>query len=123
MKTTAILGASPKKDRYANMAQANLIEKGYNVIPINPGYEEIDGLKTVKTLGDLLSPIDTVTLYVSARHQTGLREELLKLRPRRVIFNPGTENPELKSLLEHDGVICLNACTLVLLRTGQYDKT
>ncbi len=121
MKATAIVGASPKKDRYAHMAQENLLERGYEVIPINPGYSEIDGLPT-KTLGELAT-VDTVTLYVSARFQQGLEEELLRLRPRRVIFNPGTENPELKARLEQEGLVCLNACTLVLLRTGQYEKS
>jgi predicted CoA-binding protein len=65
--------------------------------------------------------LDVVTLYLSAAHQGNVAEELVQSRPRRVIFNPGAENPELAERLQATGIGTLNACTLVLLRTGQFE--
>jgi len=117
----AVLGASPNPERYSNMAVRLLVEHGHEVVPVNPAQTEIEGLDVVKTLDELdAGDIDTVTVYVGARHSDPLRERLVALRPRRVIFNPGAENPDLVSALESAGVEVQEACTLVLLRTGAF---
>ena len=116
---TAILGASPKPDRYAFKALLMLKESGHEVFPINPRYEEIEGVSCVSYLNEL-SEIDTLTLYLSEHNLKPYVEDILQLNPRRVIFNPGTESNEIQSQLEEKGILCQEACTLVLLSTGQY---
>jgi predicted CoA-binding protein len=64
--------------------------------------------------------LDTVTLYLSPENQKPFYNYLLELKPKRIIFNPGTENEELQLLAQEAGINTLEACTLVLLRTGQY---
>ncbi|HMP89669.1 MAG TPA: CoA-binding protein [Kiritimatiellia bacterium] len=117
----AVLGASTNPERYSNQAIRMLVEHGHSVIPVNPAYEEIEGLAAAKSL-DELEPgsVDTVTMYVGADRSRSLAETLKTLRPRRVIFNPGAENPELASALTSAGIETENACTLVLLRTGAF---
>ena len=116
----AILGASTNPDRYANKAQRLLVEHGHHVIPVTPNYPEVLGEPARASLGDIDQPVDTVTLYVGPARQDALLEPLLALRPRRVIFNPGTENTPIEQALEQAGIQTLRACTLVLLRTGQF---
>ncbi len=116
----AILGASNKPERYSNMALRLLAEKGHTVFPVHPALAEIDGHPVFKTLADIPEPLDTVTLYVSPALSTGMADVLLAARPRRVIFNPGTENPELETHLSAAGIDVLHACTLVLLRTSRF---
>lgn len=117
----AVLGASANPQRYSNQAVRLLVEYGHDVVPVNPAQAEIEGLPVTPTL-DKLEPgdIDTVTMYVGARHSEVMRDHLVALRPRRVIFNPGAENPELASALEKEGIAVEEACTLVLLRTGAF---
>lgn len=114
----AILGASPKKDRYSNKAQSLLKEKGHEVLPVNPAYNEIDGEKVYPHLSDIHDAVDTLTVYVG--DIAPFMPEVLKLKPRRVIFNPGTESPGLYDQLHAAGIVTEEACTLVLLRTGQF---
>lgn len=116
----AVVGASPKAERYSNQAVALLKEHGHDVIPINPAAGTILGLPVVARLADLTGPIDTVTMYVTDKISNGLKDDLLALKPGRVIFNPGTENPALRKVLEDGGIDTIEACTLVLLRTGQF---
>jgi len=117
----AVLGASPNPERYSNQAVRLLAEYGHEVIPVNPAQSEIEGLAVVKSLEELdAGDIDTVTMYVGARHSDPLYDHLAALRPRRVIFNPGAENPELATALESAGIQVEEACTLVLLRTGTF---
>jgi len=117
----AVLGASPNPERYSNKAIRLLQEHHHDVVPVNPAYEEIEGLSTVKDI-ESLEPesIDTVTMYVGAARSNGLRDAFLALQPRRVIFNPGAENPELADALEQAGIETIEACTLVMLRTGSF---
>jgi predicted CoA-binding protein len=119
-KTTLIIGASPKKERYSNMALNLLKEKGYHVIPVNPATENIDGVKTIKNLTELKEPVHTVTLYVNAKRLTDMAENIIKIKPERIIFNPGTESKELMEKFNSKGIETLEACTLVMLNTGQY---
>lgn len=117
---TAVLGASPKADRYSHMAQKKLMEKGYEVIPVNPAYQEILGKACTPTLRDITKPVDTVTVYIGPGHIGPSIPDIVDLAPRRVILNPGTESRELKDALTTAGIPYLEACTLVLLSTGQY---
>ena len=119
-KTVVVLGASPKPDRYSNQAVAMLKEYKYEVIPINPSGISIHNLFTEKSLDDIKVPIDTLAMYVGAKISSGLKEAISRLNPKRIIFNPGTENKELETALESNGIKIVHACTLVLLRTRQF---
>lgn len=116
----SIIGASSKQDRYANMAQRSLVENGYAVSLVAPRENEILGVPVVRSLPDCSEPVDTVTLYIGSARVDGILEDLIQVRPRRVIFNPGTENKKVRSELEGLGIETLEACTLVMLRTGQF---
>lgn len=120
METVVVLGASPKPERYSYQAMKLLAHYGHRVLPVNPGQDAIDGQPCYRGLSNLPAKVDTVTLYVAPSHQGAYTAELLALRPQRVIFNPGTENPALQDALQAAGIHCEEACTLVLLRTGQY---
>ena len=118
---TAVLGASPKPDRYSNKAIRMLMEYGHEVVPVHPVHQEIEGLSVVAGLAALESEsIDTLTMYINADRSATLGEIIVSLNPRRVIFNPGAENLELAKRLGLDGIEVEEACTLVLLRTGAY---
>lgn len=120
MERVAVVGASPREDRYSNKAMKMLKEYGHRPVPVAPRYEEIEGEAVVHSLGDLPGPVDTVTLYVGVPRQEPVIEEIVRLKPRRVIFNPETENPAVYDRLKDAGIQVQEACTLVLLRTGQY---
>lgn len=123
---TLILGATPNPVRYAYRAAALLQAKGYCFIPVGIKQGEVMGKPILsRQLAESLLHthlIHTVTLYIGARHQPEWYDFLFKLRPKRIIFNPGTENPELMQLARQAGIDAIEACTLVLLQTGQYDK-
>jgi len=116
---TLVLGASEKTDRYSNMAVRSLRRHGYDVLAVGNRPGKIVDVEIMTGTPDL-NGVDTVTLYLSPANQRPLYPYLLSLGPRRVIFNPGTENPELEQLLSEKGSETLEACTLVLLNTGQY---
>jgi predicted CoA-binding protein len=117
----AVLGASPKEDRYSNQAVALLKEKGHRVFPINPmTTQAIHGCQARPSLADIDENIDTITVYLSVEISDGLRDDIIDCKPRRVIFNPGAENATLSAALQQQGIESLNACTLVLLRTNQF---
>ncbi len=120
-KTVAVLGASPKRDRYSNMAVRRLTEKGYTVIPVNPAYDAVEGIDTVPALSAITGKVDTLTLYLNPYHVERNIDEILNLAPGRVIFNPGTESYPLMKHLDKEGIPYLEACTLVMLGTGQFD--
>ena len=116
----AVVGASNKPERYSHQAVVLLAKKGHAVYPIHPALAEIDGHPVFKKLADVPAPLHTVSLYVSPALSGGLAGDLLAARPARVIFNPGTENPELEEKLAAAGIATVQACTLVLLCTGQF---
>lgn len=120
--TVAIFGASEKEDRYANKAQQRLVNHGYPVLPISPSNKNIMGLSCVQKVADIQQPVDTVTLYVGPKILAAQLEDLIKLKPRRVIFNPGTEDQALQDQLEQAGIRTVEACTLVLLNSDQFEK-
>lgn len=117
----AIVGASPKPDRYAHKAMNALLEHGHEVILVNPRYPEIGGRKVVPDL-TVLDPgsIDQITLYVGPDRSEEMAEAIIALHPQRVIFNPGAENAGLADTLQSAGIKTEEACTLVLLATGAF---
>lgn len=119
-ETVAVVGASPKPERYSNKAIRLLREYGHTVLPVNPAQKEIEGLPVSPGIDALPRGVDTVTVYVSPAHSGALLAPLLALKPRRVIFNPGAENPALEDGLRAAGIGVEEACTLVLLRTRQF---
>jgi predicted CoA-binding protein len=118
-KKTLILGASTNPERYAYKAAHKLTDAGHPIVNIGLKDGEVAG-EPILPFGTNASDIDTVTLYLGPRNQEAYYDYILSLHPRRIIFNPGTENPDLKKLAENAGVECLEACTLVLLGTRQY---
>jgi predicted CoA-binding protein len=116
----AVLGASPKPARYSNQAVRLLLEHGYPVTPVHPKFEQIEGLRVAATLSDIEQPVDTLSLYVGPERLSPMIEEIIQLKPGRVICNPGTESKELQERLDAAGIPWLEACTLVMLRLGNF---
>ncbi len=119
-KITAVIGASTNVERYSNMAIKNLLQEGHGVVCISPLAKSVDGCEGFKSITEVAEPIDTVTVYIGQRHQASLLDELLQVKPRRVIFNPGTENPGIYAQLKSNGIDINEACTLVMLSINQY---
>ncbi len=118
--TAAVLGASPKEDRYSFKAVRMLKEHQFKPLPIHPKGHTVDGLDGLKSLADITEEIDTITMYVSAKISDNEYDNIIALKPRRVIFNPGSENPALAQKLRDARIEVVEACTLVMLQTGQY---
>jgi hypothetical protein len=118
-KKTVILGATTNPDRYAYKAAKMLTEHGHEILPVGLKPGELFG-KKIENGQPMVEGVDTVTLYVGPQNQLPLYNYLLELNPKRVIFNPGTENDELMDILEKKGIEPVEACTLVLLSTNQY---
>ncbi len=118
--TVAVLGASTREDRYPFKAVRMLKEHGFSPIPVHPASHTVDGIDGVKSLIDIENDVDTLTVYVNANISSAALDSILSLKPRRVIFNPGAENPELAKKLAGAGIEVVEACTLVMLRTDQY---
>ncbi len=119
-KTVVILGASPKPDRYANQALQLLHEYGHRTLPVNPAFDEILGEKCYPKISHTPGPIDTVTLYLGETRSNPLIDEIIGVKPRRIIMNPGAENSALAAKAEEAGIEVVEGCTLVMLRTGQF---
>ncbi|MEO8254136.1 MAG: CoA-binding protein [Flavobacterium sp.] len=118
-KKTLVLGATTKPDRYAFKAINMLVDKGHSVLAIGQNTGEVAGI-TIRTKAIPLKNVDTITLYLNAKNQRDYYNYIVETKPKRVIFNPGTENPELYQLLELNNIKVDVACTLVLLSTNQY---
>ena len=116
----AVLGAHTKPQRYSNQAVCLLLEHGYRVTPVHPNFEQIEGLSVAPSLRDIDTQVDTLTLYVGPERIQPMIEEILALAPGRVICNPGTESRELQDRLDAEGIPWLEACTLVMLRLGNF---
>lgn len=123
MEVVAVLGASNDANRYAFKCMKMLEEYGHKPIPVHPREEVVLGHKVYHNLGELAQTeekVDTVTVYVNPALSNKYTQEFLDLRPKRVIFNPGAENPDLARTLVDNGIGVENACTLVMLRTDQF---
>lgn len=121
MKKTVIVGATENRSRYAYLAAEMLDEYKVEFVPVGIKQGNVLGKKILdlRTRPEIEN-VDTVTLYINPQHQKEWYDYFFKLKPKRIIFNPGAENPELKKSLEERGIHALEACTLVLLRSGQY---
>ena len=119
-ETVAILGASPKPDRYAYKAFQMLREYGHQPVPVNPAFDEILGEKCYPTIAEAPKPIDTVTMYLGEARSNPLIDQIIGTKPRRIIMNPGAENSALAEKAESAGIEVVEGCTLVMLRTGQF---
>ncbi|HDZ14262.1 hypothetical protein LCGC14_1132570 [marine sediment metagenome] len=119
MKKTLVLGASLKPERYSNLAVNRLLDKGIETVAFGLREGKIRDVD-IKTDFEDFQDIQTITLYIGKKHQSEYVDKILSLQPERVIFNPGTENPELYEILKKNNIAVEVACTLVLLGTGQY---
>lgn len=119
MKYSLVLGASPNPTRISHMAVKSLLRRQIPVYAIGNRKGSIDGLEIQTDRPDLKN-VHTVMLYLSAKNQTGYYDYLLHLHPKRIIFNPGTENTELINLAKKEGIEVVVACGLVMLNTGVY---
>jgi predicted CoA-binding protein len=116
----AIIGASDKPDRYAYMAMMLLKEKGHRIFPVNPLITQIEVQRVYASLTDIGERMDTITLYVNEKISSGYADAIIEAKPGRIIFNPGAENRSLAHRAREQGITTENACTLVMLRTGQF---
>jgi len=116
----AVLGASSNPERYSNKAIKMLKDYGHQVFPVHPTEATIESLKVFPKLSDIREPVDTLSLYVGPQNIHLLISDILKLKPGRVILNPGTESEELKTALHNARIPFQEACTLVLLKTNQF---
>ena len=119
MKKTLVLGASDNPARYSFRAVHMLKNHGHDVVPVGIRKGEVAGM-AIHTDRPQAQDIDTVTLYVGPQNQPDWYDYILDLQPKRILFNPGTENPELERLAQARGIQTEEACTLVLLSIGQY---
>jgi predicted CoA-binding protein len=119
-KTVAVIGASDKPARYSNRAIRMLLSHAHTPLPVSTTGKEVLGLQGYASLREVAGAIDTVTMYLSPEKQASVIEDILQVRPRRVIFNPGAENPGAYPRLQAQRIEVVEACTLVLLSTGQF---
>ena len=118
-KKTLIIGASENPERYANKAFHSLKNHQHEVVMIGNKEGVIDGVSIQKG-NPLFNNIDTITLYLNPKNQEAYYDYILSLKPKRIIFNPGTENEELQEIAKKQGIEIQEACTLVLLSINQY---
>lgn len=118
-KKTLVLGASDQPHRYSYLAIQRLRSKGHEVVGIGKHTGTVEDV-TIATTKLPINDLDTVTLYLNPLHQKGYYDYILSLKPKRIIFNPGAENEELKQLALQNNIQPMEACTLVMLSTGQY---
>lgn len=118
-KKTVVIGATTKPEKYAFKAITMLVDKGHSVLALGQNAGEVAGVK-IQTKAIPLKNIDTVTLYINAVRQRDYYNYIVEAKPKRVIFNPGTENPEFYQLLQLNNIKVEVACTLILLTTNQY---
>jgi predicted CoA-binding protein len=119
MKKTMVLGASTNPERYAFRATQRLARHGHEVIPVGLKEGDIGGISIMQGQPEVPN-LDTITLYLGPERQRDYYDYILSLQPKRIIFNPGTENPELAQLGEKQGIEIVEGCTLVMLSIGTY---
>ncbi len=118
-KKTLVIGASTDPSRYAYLAANRLVSHKHEIELLGVKEGVVAG-KKINTERENFEDIDTVTLYVNPQRQSDYFDYVADLKPRRVIFNPGTENPVFEDFLTEKGIEPIEACTLVMLSTGQY---
>ena len=115
---TLVLGASENTSRYSNIAIQRLLRHGHEVVAMSNKPGEVMGVKFIHAIPN--STIDTITMYLNPERQTQYERDIINSKPRRVIFNPGSEKPSFEKELLDNGILVENACTLVLLSTDSY---
>ena len=118
-KKTVVLGASENPSRYSNMAVRKLRNHGHEVVAVGRKKGTVQDV-VIETGTPQLSNVDTVTLYLNPQNQEPYYEYILGLQPKRIVFNPGTENEALESLAKNKGIETVEGCTLVMLSIGTY---
>ena len=119
-KTTLVLGASPKPDRYSNRAIKTLKSHKIPVIAVGRREYDREDLKILKVIPHDVGPVHTVSLYLNAENQEEYYDKILLLHPKRVIFNPGARNPEFEKILENKDVEVVTDCMLAMLACRQF---
>jgi hypothetical protein len=119
-KKTLVIGASTNPDRYSNRAIHALTNAGHEVFAIATKKGNVANIDFYVNERPVLKDLDTISLYINPTIQKDYQEYLISLKPKRIIFNPGTENPDLYPILKSNGIIVEEACTLVLLSLRQY---
>ena len=119
-KTTLVLGASAKPERFSNEAIRSLQKNNIPVIALGRREADLGDIKIRKGMPDDITGVHTVTLYLSAANQKEYYSFILSLKPKRIIFNPGTANPELENLALNNGIKVINECMLVMLDRGLF---
>ncbi len=118
-KKTLVIGASNNPDRYSYLAVNRLLQNGHEVLALGKQGDEVAGVSIEKE-PKLYEGVDTVTLYLNPKNQEQYYDYITSLAPKRVIFNPGAENEDFEKILADKGIKAQEACTLVLLSTGQF---
>lgn len=118
-KTTLIIGASENPERYSNKAALSLMKHGHSIYLLGSKIGQINGVN-IETKKIIYNNIDTVTLYINSGIHAQYKEYIYSLKPKRLIFNPGTENSQFFNESSQNGIECVEACTLVLLSIGNY---
>jgi len=116
----AVLGASNKPSRYSYMAVERLLQKGHKVFPVHKVIKDVLCLQVFSSLSEIKEPIDTLTMYVNEDASMVMEQEILELKPKRIIFNPGTENFDLADKARAIGIDVVFGCTLVMLSTNSF---
>lgn len=119
-EVVAIIGASDKPQRYANIAMHDLQKHGHQVVLVNPFKQRVEGVNCLDSIKEYSGRIDTVTLYVNPKRFHDHVDEVIHSSPRRVIMNPGTEDDEHEKTLVDAGIKVVRACTLVMLSQGTF---
>src|SRR3954452_16011256 len=119
-ENVAVLGASPKPDRYAFRAMEMLRQHGHRALPVNPAFDEILGEPCYKSIRDVPQPIDTVTMYLGKARSDALIDDILAAKPRRISMNPGADNADLAEQAEANGIEVVEDCTLIKLGSGAF---
>lgn len=120
MENVVVIGASNNEERYSYKAMKMLMDYNHNPIPVAPAVETVLGRQAFGTPAEVAGPVDTVTMYVGPARQGAMLDDIIELKPKRIIFNPGTENPAEYPRIEQAGIEVVEGCTLVMLRTGQF---
>jgi predicted CoA-binding protein len=121
MQTVAVIGASEDLSRYSNMACRQLRAQGHKVYAISLHGHDIQGAIGRTSISEIPDPLDTATMYIRASHQPAVLDAIIQKKPKRVIFNPGSESKESEQRLREAGIEVVHACTLVLLHTNQFE--
>jgi predicted CoA-binding protein len=116
-----IVGMTDKVDRYAYMAYEKLMDHGFhNIVGVTPKEISFEDIKKVPNLAGVQGPVHTITLYIGSKKVNDVAEQIIELKPKRIIFNPGTESKKLIRMAEQKGIEAVVGCTLVMLASDQF---